>query len=84
MKKSILFILLIGMTLLNSCETQEIVLTEQNNSNPIYNSVISSYLTNFKTSISNNKENTKKISALMQAIDYNTIKQYDLKNTINR
>lgn len=70
------------MTLLNSCETQEIVLTEQNNSNPIYNSVISSYLTNFKTSVSNNKENTKKISALMQAIDYNTIKQYDLKNTI--
>lgn len=82
MKKSILFILLIGMTLLNSCETQEIVLTEQNNSNPIYNSVISSYLTNFKTSVSKNKENTKKISALMQAIDYNTIKQYDLKNTI--
>lgn len=79
MKKSILFILLIGMILLNSCETQEIVLTEHNNSNPIYNSVISSYLTNFKTSISNNKENTKKISALMQAIDYNTIKQYDLK-----
>ena len=70
------------MILLNSCETQEIVLTEHNNSNPIYNSVISSYLTNFKTSISNNKENTKKISALMQAIDYNTIKQYDLKNTI--
>lgn len=70
------------MTLLNSCETQEIVLTEQNNSNPIYNSVISSYLTNFKTSVSKNKENTKKISALMQAIDYNTIKQYDLKNTI--
>lgn len=70
------------MTLLNSCETQEIVLTEQNISNPIYNSVISSYLTNFKTSISNNKENTKKISALMQAIDYNTIEQYDLKNTV--
>jgi hypothetical protein len=65
MKKSILFFLLIGMTLLNSCETQEIVLTEQNNSNPIYNSVISNYLTNFKTSVSKNKENTKKISALI-------------------
>jgi hypothetical protein len=69
MKKSILFILLIGMTLLNSCETQEIVLTEQNISNPIYNSVISNYLNNFKTSVSKNKENTKKISALMLAID---------------
>ena len=57
MKKSILFILLIGMTLLNSCETQEIVLTEQNNSNPIYNSVISINLTNFKTSVRKNKEN---------------------------
>lgn len=57
------------MTLLNSCETQEIVLTEQNISNPIYNSVISNYLNNFKTSVSKNKENTKKISALMLAID---------------
>lgn len=70
------------MTLLNSCETQEIVLTEQNNSNRIYNSVISSYLTSLKSSVSDNKENNKKISALMDAIDYSSVKQYDLKNTI--
>lgn len=82
MKKSILFFLLIGLIILNSCEIQEPILTEQNNSNPIYNSVISSYLTNLKTSVSNNKEKTKKISTLIQAIDYNTIKQYGLKNTI--
>lgn len=81
MKKSILFFLLIGMTLLNSCETQETVLTEQNNTTPNYNTAILDFFTNYKASLSNNKEKTKKISALMQAIDYSSIKQYDLKTT---
>jgi hypothetical protein len=81
MKKSISFFLLIGMTLLNSCETQETVLTEQNNTISNYNTAIVNFFTDYKASLSNNKENTKKISALMQAIDYGSIKQYDLKTT---
>jgi len=82
MKKSILFFLLIGMTLLNSCETQEIILNEQNNTTSIFNPAIVDYFNNLKLAIRNNKENTKKISALMQAIDYSSVKQYALKNTI--
>lgn len=81
MKKSISFFLLIGMTLLNSCETQETILTEQNNTISNYNTAIVNFFTDYKASLSNNKENTKKISALMQAIDYGSIKQYDLKTT---
>ena len=69
------------MTLLNSCETQETVLTEQNNTISNYNTAIVNFFTDYKASLSNNKENTKKISALMQAIDYGSIKQYDLKTT---
>jgi hypothetical protein len=81
MKKSILFFLLIGMTFFISCETQETVLTEQNKTTSIYNTAIIDYFNNYKASLNNNKEFTKKISALMQAVDYSSIKQYDLKTT---
>ena len=81
MKKSVLFFLLIGMTFFISCETQETVLTEQNKTTSIYNTAIIDYFNNYKASLSNNKERTKKISALMAAIDYNNIKYFDLKTT---
>lgn len=81
MKKSILFFLLLGMTFFTSCETQETVLTEQNKTTSIYNTAIVDYFNNYKASLSNNKERTKKISALMAAIDYNNIKYFDLKTT---
>ena len=81
MKKSVLFFLLIGMTFFTSCETQETVLTEQNKTTSIYNTAIVDYFNNYKASLSNNKERTKKISALMAAIDYNNIKYFDLKTT---
>jgi hypothetical protein len=81
MKKSILFFLLIGMTFFISCETQETVLTEPNKTTSIYNTAIIDYFNNYKASLNNNKEFTKKISALMQAVDYSSIKQYDLKTT---
>jgi small nuclear ribonucleoprotein (snRNP)-like protein len=81
MKKSILFFLLMEMTLFISCETQETVLTEQNKTTSIYNTAILDYFNNYKASLSYNKERTKKISALMAAIDYTNIKYFDLKTT---
>ena len=81
MKKSVLFFLLMGMTFFISCETQEPVLTEQNKTTSIYNSAILDYFTNYKASLSNNKDYTKKISALMASIDYTNIKYFDLKTT---
>jgi hypothetical protein len=56
-------------------------LTEQNKTTSIYNTAIIDYFNNYKASLNNNKEFTKKISALMQAVDYSSIKQYDLKTT---
>ena len=69
------------MTVLNSCETQENILAEQNKGTSLYNSAIVDYFNTLKLSVSNNKEYTEKINALMGAIDYNNVKYFDLRTT---
>lgn len=81
MKKSILFFLLLAISLIISCETQEEVLTETNPTTTIYNTLIADYFSNLKSTSNLSKENSKKINSLMDAIDYSSIKIYDLRTT---
>jgi hypothetical protein len=82
MKKSILFFLLLGISLIISCEIQEDVPTETNPTTTIYNTQIADYFSNLKATSNLSKENSKKINSLIEAIDYSSIKTFELKNTV--
>jgi hypothetical protein len=84
MKKAFLILSLLSFSILfflNSCSTEDLKNENKTDliSTSIYNDDISNYLNHLKTQ--SNKENSLKIEALANAIDFNSVKIYDLKTT---